>query len=456
MLTSFPVLLKVRYRGRLGPGEMIAVDLEKGVFLNHKQIQKDVAGRHPYGKWLKDEARPIPYQPFNMQPESGYDDQQLLLEQTRFGWGLEDCDMIIADMASTGKESTYCMGDDIPLAALSGRPHVLYDYFKQRFAQVTNPPIDPLREGTVMSLHMSLGRKGNVLKPKAENARLLRLESPIVNEAELRMIYDSDFRTTKLDTTYALADGPKGLKAALDRLGDAAVKAVRSGAEVLVLSDRAEGGLGTELTYIPPMLATGAVHHRLISEGLRMQASLLVETGQAWSTHHLACLIGYGASAVHPYLAIEATKDWHRATKTQALMASGGLPNITLEKALSNMREALEAGLLKIMSKMGISLLESYQGAQIFEAIGIGEDLLEAGFRGTPSRVGGLTIEELAQEVGAFAAKALPKEEGATLKKLENYGFNKFIVKGEVRETAASSRHTACPAGLLTGLGLAG
>lgn len=411
---------------------MIAVDLEKGVFLDHHQIQKGVAQRYPYGEWLSSNAKPIPYQKFDGPAEPALGDQ-LLPEQARFGWGSEDCDMIIADMASTGKESTYCMGDDIPLAALSSRPHVLYDYFKQRFAQVTNPPIDPLREGTVMSLHMSLGRKGNVLKPKAENARLLRLESPLVNDAELALIQASGFRVTSLPTTYPLADGPQGLKAALDRLTDAAVAAVRGGAEVVMLSDKVEGGLGSEQTYIPPLLATGAVHHRLIAEGLRMQASLLVQTGQAWSTHHLACLVGYGASAIHPYLAIEAVKDWHRSAKTQALMTSGGLPSLTLEQSLSNMREALEAGLLKIMSKMGISLLESYQGAQIFEAIGIGGDVLDAGFKGTPSRVGGLTLEELAQEVAVFAAKAVPKEEGAAMRKLENYGYNRFLKGAEVR-----------------------
>lgn len=213
------------------------------------------------------------------------------------------------------------------------------------------------------------------------------------------------FPTRGLSTVYPLSDGPQGLKTAVDRLCDAAVKAVQDGAEVLLLSDRLGSDLEGELTYIPPLLAVGAVHHRLIEAGLRMRASIVSETGQAWNTHHFACLIGYGASAVHPYLALQAVRDWHGDKKTQVQMESGVLPKLTVEQALGNFREANEGGLLKIMSKMGISLIESYMGAQIFEAIGVGGDLLQLGFRGTPSRVGGLSVEELAQEVGGFVGK---------------------------------------------------
>ena len=422
---------KVKERGRLGPGDMIAVDLEKGVFLHHDEIQQEVSTRKPYQEWLARQSLAIPPQPFSQEAVM---DQvaDLPVQLTKFGWGLEDTEMIIADMASTGKESTYCMGDDIPLAVLSSRPHTLYNYFKQRFAQVTNPPIDPLREGTVMSLKVSLGRKGNVLEPNEDKARLLRLESPLLNSAELDLVMGAKaFPSRPLSTVYPLADGPQGLQAAVERLCQEAVKAVTEGAEILLLSDRLGSDLEGEMTYIPPLLATGAVHHRLIEEGLRMRASLVVETGQAWNTHQFACLIGYGASAIHPYLALQAVRDWHGEKKTQVQMESGLLPKLTREQALENYREANEAGLLKVMSKMGISLLESYMGAQIFEAIGIGPDLLQLGFRGTPSRVGGLSVPELAQEVSGFVAKALEMKDAEGSRKLENYGFYRYMVKGE-------------------------
>lgn len=282
-----------------------------------------------------------------------------------------------------------------------------------------------------MSLKVSLGRKGNVLEAKEENARLLRLESPILNSAELDMVMGAKkFPSRGLSTVYPLSDGPQGLEAAVERLCKDAAKAVREGAEIILLSDRIGSDLEGELTYIPPLLAVGAVHHRLIEEGLRMRASLVVETGQAWNTHQYACLIGYGASAIHPYLALQAVRDWHGATKTQVQMDSGVLPKITREQALQNYRDANEAGLLKVMSKMGISLIESYMGAQIFEAIGIGEDLLQLGFRGTPSRVGGLGVSDLAQEVASFVSKSLEMSGGEEkARKLENYGFYKFMVK---------------------------
>jgi len=421
----------VKERGRLGPGDMIAVDLVKGLFLHNEDIEADVTSRKPYGEWLAKQSLTIPPQSF---AQEAVMDQvaDLPVQLTKFGWGLEDTEMIIADMASTGKESTYCMGDDIPLAVLSSKPHTLYNYFKQRFAQVTNPPIDPLREGTVMSLKVSLGRKGNILEPKEEKARLLRLESPLLNSAELDLVMGAaKFPSRPLSTVYPLSDGPQGLQAAVERLCKEAVKAVREGAEILLLSDRLGSDLEGEMTYIPPLLAVGAVHHRLIEEGLRMRASLVVETGQAWNTHQFACLIGYGASAIHPYLALQAVRDWHGEKRTEVQMKSGVLPKITREKALENYREANEAGLLKVMSKMGISLLESYMGAQIFEAIGIGNDLLQLGFRGTPSRVGGLSVADLAQEVSGFVGKALEMQGEEKSRKLENYGFYRYMVKGE-------------------------
>jgi glutamate synthase (ferredoxin) len=419
-------------KGRLGPGQMIAVDLETHEILKNWEIKQRLAHKETYGEWLKQYRQNLEPQPFTQTPQM--ETQVLLRQQTAFGYTAEDVDMVIQEMAVQGKEPTFCMGDDIPLAVLSEKPHILYDYFKQRFAQVTNPAIDPLRESLVMSLSMQLGERGNLLETKPEYARLLKLETPVLNEGELAVIQASGFETAQLSTLFEIAAGPQGLKEAVGRLCQAAAEAVRDGKKILILSDRvsstaqAEARLNDEYSYIPPLLAVGAVHHHLIRQGLRCKASLVVDTAQCWSTHHFACLIGYGASAVCPYLALESVRNWWTDSRTQNLMERGKIPAITVEKAQANYRKAVEDGLLKILSKMGISLLSSYQAAQIFEAIGIGRDLLELGFTGTASRLGGLSVEELAQEVISFHHRAFPELTG---KKLENFGFVQYRPGGE-------------------------
>lgn len=421
-------------KGRLGPGQMIAVDLDSKEILKNWEIKRRVAKIHPYGEWLKQYRRELAAQPFTETPQ--LDENTLLRLQTAFGYTAEDQEMVIEEMASTGKEPTFCMGDDTPLAVLSERPHLLYDYFKQRFAQVTNPPIDPLREGMVMSLSLLLGERGNLLEAKPEFAHLLKISSPVLNEGELNAIRASEFAFRELSTLYKIAWGPDGLKEAVINLCQQAAEAVRSGKKILILSDRilptpdnnGNGGINADYTYIPPLLAVGAVHHHLIREGLRMKASIIVDTAQCWSTHHFACLIGYGASAVCPYLALESVRQWWASAKTQNMMERGKIPAISITKAQANYRKAVQDGLLKILSKMGISLLSSYQGAQIFEAIGIGADLLQLGFAGTVSQVGGLSVRELAQEVNYFHSRAFPE---LTAKKLENFGFVQFRPGGE-------------------------
>ncbi len=412
-------------KGRLGPGQTIAVDLETSEVLKNWEIKQRIAKTHPYGEWLKQYRRELAAQPFAETPQ--FDESTLLRLQAAFGYTAEDQEMVIEEMAGTGKEPTFCMGDDIPLAVLSGRPHLLYDYFKQRFAQVTNPPIDPLREGMVMSLSLQLGDRGNLLEAKPEYAHLLKISSPVLNEAELDAIRASEFEVAELSALYEIASGPDGLKDAVAKLCEQAAEAVRSGKKILILSDRL-ANLSAEYTYIPPLLAVGAVHHHLIREGLRMKASIIADTAQCWSTHHFACLIGYGASAACPYLALETARQWWASSKTQNMMERGKIPAITIAKAQANYRKAVQDGLLKILSKMGISLLSSYQGAQIFEAIGIGPDLLQLGFAGTASRIGGLSVRELAQEVISFHRRAFPE---LTLKKLENFGFVQYRPGGE-------------------------
>jgi glutamate synthase (ferredoxin) len=439
-------------KGRLGPGQMIAVDLTSQEILKNWEIKQRIAKQYPYGQWLKQYRQELK-QLLNSElnhanghsgthyisdhHESLTDEQvilrrqDLLQKQIAFGYTTEDVEMVIQPMASTGSEPTFCMGDDIPLAVLSQKPHLLYDYFKQRFAQVTNPAIDPLREKLVMSLTVKLGERGNLLEPRPEYARRLQLNSPVLTKHELATIELSGFATAQLSTLFPISSGLDGLKNAVEDLQRQAAESVRLGAKILILSDRISptnlnhlpGGISAELTYIPPMLAIGAVHHHLIGEGLRMKTSLIVNTAQCWSTHHFACLLGYGASAICPYMALDTVEDWWFDPKTQQFMQRGKIAQITLTQAIANYRQAVESGLLKILSKMGISLLSSYQAAQIFEAVGIGEDLLNLGFRGTTSRIGGLSIGELAQEVLSFHSKAFPE---LTAKKLENFGFVQY------------------------------
>ncbi|WP_298911641.1 glutamate synthase large subunit [uncultured Nostoc sp.] len=441
-------------KGRLGPGQMIAVDLVNHEVLKNWEIKQRIAKQHPYGEWLqqhRQELKQIVSSQSSDVNGNGHlaaengnghsttdqiDKQTLLQRQMAFGYTTEDVEMVIHPMAIAGSEPTFCMGDDIPLAVLSQKPHLLYDYFKQRFAQVTNPAIDPLREKLVMSLKVELGERGNLLEPKPEYARRLKLESPVLTDAELEAIKLSGFATAELSTLFAIAAGPEGLKAAVQSLQAQAAESVRAGAKILILSDQIPAtlnkedneGISTEYTYIPPLLAVGAVHHHLIREGLRMKTSLIVNTAQCWSTHHFACLIGYGAGAVCPYMALDTVRDWCIDPKTQKLMVVKKIPTLTVEQALGNYRKAVESGLLKILSKMGISLLSSYQAAQIFEAIGIGGDLIELGFQGTTSRIGGLSVSELADEVLSFHSKAFPE---LTTKKLENLGFVQYRPGGE-------------------------
>jgi glutamate synthase (ferredoxin) len=442
-------------KGRLGPGQMIVVDLQNNHIKKNWEIKQEIAAQKPYGEWLKlyrlhlekSEVRSQKNNPSSPSSLFPLPSSLLLQLQTAFGYTAEDVEMIITSMARDGKEPTFCMGDDIPLAVLSGKPRLLYDYFKQRFAQVTNPPIDPLRESLVMSLQMHLGERGNLLHIEPTNAHTLLLDTPVISQAELDVIDDSDFNSITLSCLFPISDGPSGLKLALDKLCQQATEAVSTGHQIIILSDRLPiSGIDSQFSYIPPLLAIGAVHQHLIKRGLRLKTSLIADTAQCWNTHHFACLIGFGASAICPYLAFETVSQWWNDPKTQKLMQTEKIETITEREALERYRQAVEAGLLKILSKMGISLLSSYHGAQIFEAIGLGSDVIELAFKGTTSRVGGLNLEELANEVIAFHHKAFPELQA---KKLENYGFVNYKKGGEYHMNSpemAKSLHKAVAA----------
>ena len=441
---------KIIEKGRLGPGQMLAVDLEQGRLLRNWEVKAEAAARHPYGAWLADHRRQLDPQPWLQERQLG--ELDLLRQQTAFGFTAEDMELVIDDMAGAAKEPTYCMGDDIPLAVLSAKPHLLYDYFKQRFAQVTNPPIDPLREKLVMSLEMHLGQRGSALRPVPAAAGVLHLDSPVLNEVELAAIAYQGLAVTTLSTLFPVLAGPSGLEQAVERLRQEAEAAVRSGTAIVLLSDRRgpngqPASIDATTTTIPPLLAVGAVHHHLLNLGLRLKASLVVDTAQCWSTHHLACLIGYGASAVCPWLTWETTRHWLAQPKVQSLIERGKLPALTVDQAQANVRKSLEDGLRKILSKIGISLLASYHGAQIFEAIGIGADLIALAFSGTTSRVAGLSLSDLASETLAFHAKAYPE---LNRNKLEFMGFVQYRTGGEYHLNSpemAKALHAAVKAG---------
>ncbi|XP_075638641.1 ferredoxin-dependent glutamate synthase, chloroplastic isoform X2 [Castanea sativa] len=418
---------KVTMKGRLGPGMMIAVDLTSGQVYENTEVKKRVALSSPFGKWIKENLRSL--KPVNFLSGTVMENDAILRHQQAFGYSSEDVQLVIETMASQGKEPTFCMGDDIPLAILSQKPHMLYDYFKQRFAQVTNPAIDPLREGLVMSLEINIGKRRNILEVGPENASQVILSSPVLNEGELEsLLNDPSLKPQVLPTFFDIRKGVDGsLEKTLNKLCEAADEAVRNGSQLLVLSDRSDV-LEATRPAVPILLAVGAVHQHLIQNGLRMSASIVADTAQCFSTHQFACLVGFGASAICPYLALETCRQWRLSNKTVNLMRNGKMPTVTIEQAQKNFCKAVKSGLLKILSKMGISLLSSYCGAQIFEIYGLGKEIVDLSFCGSVSKIGGLTFDELARETLSFWVKAFSED---TAKRLENFGFIQFRAGGE-------------------------
>nr|UAD85546.1 glutamate synthase [Gracilaria edulis] len=384
---------QITEKGRLGPGQMICVDMVNNLILDNWTVKQSIANQFPYKKWLNS------YQRYLM-PEDYLDDSfiepfRMMLLHTAFGYTNEDIQLVIEHMASSAKEPTFCMGDDIPLAVLSQKPHLLYDFFKQRFAQVTNPAIDPLRESLVMSLTTYLGPKSNFLKPSDYMAKSIKLDSPILNEKELASLSRYDFSVSTINTFFLQDIHNQNFSNKITEICHLAVELINKGSQIIILSDRVDV-LDKTKAFLPPLLIVGAVHHYLISKNLRHKVSLIVESAQCWSTHHFACLIGYGASAICPYMAFLTVRQWWYNPRTQKLMSNNKLSQITLTEAQHNYRSAIQIGLLKILSKMGISLLSSYHGAQIFEILGLGKDIVDLAFKGTASSLNGINLNELA------------------------------------------------------------
>jgi glutamate synthase (NADPH) large chain len=392
---------KVITKGRLQPGKMFVVDLEQGRIISDDELKKEICTRQPYGQWLKENKVRLQDLPEPGGSFHKYDPVTFLKRQISFGYTSEDLRFIVSQMCETGKEALGSMGNDTPLAVLSKQAQHLSSYFKQLFAQVTNPPIDPIRERLVMSLASHVGGSLNLLEESPEHCITLELPTPVLSNTELEKIRYIDHRhlQTKTVYTYFKADGkPGSLQKGLDRVCQYVTDAIEDGFTIVILSDRS---FDSGHTQIPSLLAVAAVHHDLIRKGLRGKIGLLVEAGEVWETHHFATLIGYGASGVNPYLVFQTIHDM----KKQNLLPEG----LTEEKAIYNYKKAVAGELLKVMSKMGISTLQSYHGAQIFEALGIHKDVIDRYFTGTVSRIGGLTLDDIAREAIAKHQLAFPK-----------------------------------------------
>ncbi|MGA3370461.1 MAG: glutamate synthase large subunit [Terracidiphilus sp.] len=380
----------VRLKGRLQPGRMFLVDTVQQRIISDAEIKKQLAGRQPYAAWLKEQQVNLDQLPEPPARAMNSKTEPLLRRQRAFGYSEEDLRILLGPMGSRGEEPVGSMGNDVPLACLSDRPQPLFNYFKQLFAQVTNPPIDPIREELVMSLISYIGTERNILDEAPDNCHTLKLPHPILTNRDmekLRRVSSGDLLATTLPALFRAADGEKALKQALDDLGARASHAVDSGYTLLILSDR-----GVDSTYapIPSLLAMAAVHNRLVREKTRTQVALIIESGEPREVMHFALLIGYGASAINPYLAFETLHDLKRL---------GLLPHsVSGPHAEKNFIKAINKGLLKTFSKMGISTLQSYRGAQVFEAVGLNRSLVDAYFPGTASRIEGVGLEVLARE----------------------------------------------------------
>ncbi|MCX2453692.1 glutamate synthase large subunit [Pedobacter sp. PLR] len=377
---------KIIEKGRLTPGKMFVVDMEQGRIISDTEIKQLVCSRRPYADWLNQYQIRLEELSDPRVVFSGLSQESIFKYQQVFGYSREDIDLILKPMAKDAKEPIGSMGTDIPLAILSQKPQHLSSYFKQLFAQVTNPPIDPIREKVVMSLAGFMGNNGNILEENALQCHCVGIKHPILTNLELEKLRSIDtgvFQSKTLQTYFRATGKPGAMAKALDRLCRYAVDAVEDGFQVIILSDRA---LDSEHAAIPSLLAVSTVHHHLIRKGYRGDVGLVVEAGDVWEVHHFACLIGFGATAVNPYLAEETITGFETELEVKPA------------KLIQNYIYAVNNGLLKIFSKMGISTLQSYHGAQIFEILGLNKQVVDNYFTGAVSRIGGLGLDEIARE----------------------------------------------------------
>jgi len=379
---------EVLYKERLRPGRMLLVDTDQGRIIGDEELKQTISKAKPYGKWLKENMKTL-YTVKHDEVKEMPEIRNVAKKQFAFGYTYEDLNLLIKPMAETGKESIGAMGNDVPLAVLSDRPQLLYNYFKQLFAQVTNPPIDAIREEIVTGSELYLGTQKNLLNAEGLSARQIKIESPIITNDELAIlknVTEEGFLSKVIPTLFSPDDDGESLEEAMIRMFEAADKAIEEDANLLILSDR---GINSSQAPIPALLATAGLHHYLIKNGKRTRVSIIVESGDPREVHHFALLVGYGASAINPYLAF---------SSIGKMINDGVIKETDYEKAQYNYIKSITTGIVKVMSKMGISTMLSYQGAQIFEAVGISEDVVKIHFTGTPSRIGGLSLKDIGRE----------------------------------------------------------
>ncbi len=410
--------LKTVRSGRLGPGKMIAIDLEEKRFLDNDEIKQAIGSDPKFKQWCQEHLTDVHAFAKDSSVEPANSEDDAIRPQLAFGYDKDEFDVILKPMAQTGMEATGSMGDDTPLAFISRKPRLLYTYFKQLFAQVTNPPIDSIRERSVMSINMFLGGRLGLFEDMPQSAGFAKTSSPVLFNNEVDALFNIEGlkdRVVRLDVTYDASSGAAGLETAVRELTARAEKTVEEkSAKVLILTDR---GVNADRVAIPMLLAAGAVHQTLVKAGLRLKCDIVAETGEARDVHQIACLLGFGANAVNPYIALAVMKNFAE---------NGDLEDVDAATACNNYRGAIEKGLLKIMGKMGISTLFSYCRAQIFEAIGLSQSLIDECFFGTPTPIGGIGYAEIGEEVIARHQMAYGDEEPG----FTSAGYFKVVRKG--------------------------
>ncbi|MDR0533674.1 MAG: glutamate synthase large subunit [Verrucomicrobiales bacterium] len=421
-------------KGRLSPGEMIAIDTEAKKLLRNNEIKQLLAKKQPYGQWVKDNVYSLTANASHKQIQGrGLDEAALLADAMRFGFNEEEYGVILKPMIQTGQEPVGSMGDDTPLAVLSERPRPLYHYFRQLFAQVTNPPIDPIRESLVMNISVFLGRKPNGLDESPAHAKLIRLESPTLTNSELeeiKKLSDPAFASVTLPALFTVSGGAKAFVEAVDKLVRDAEEAVDQGKSILVISDR---GANAEVAGIPMLLAVSGVHQHLIKVGKRMRTSIVVESAEVRDVHQFGCLVAYGASAVNPYLV------WDLI---ELMKAKGELNDVPEDHLVENYKKAIEKGLYKIMSKMGISKLSSYHGGQLFEAIGLHESVIDRFFSGTTSFISGIRLEDIGAETIRRHQAGVADAANGKLPQIGYYAYRREGERHAVTPPVLQSLHT--------------
>jgi glutamate synthase (NADPH/NADH) large chain len=393
---------RILEKGRLQPGRMFLVDTSQGRIIGDDEIKQEIASAYPYGAWLQENMislDDLPKPPVVIAP----DQETVRRRQEAFGYTTEDMKVLVAPMATDGVEATGSMGTDTPLAVLSNKSQLLFNYFKQLFAQVTNPPVDAIREEIIMAVDTAIGPEGNLLEPLPEAARQIELPTPVLRNEELEKLRNLNgkdeshgFKSTTLPMLFDVKAGGRGLKAGIEELRRQASQAITDGNNIIIISDR---GHDQDRAPIPALLAVAAVQHHLLREGTRTRVGLVVESGEPREVHHFALLLGYGASAFNPYLAFESIHD---------LVRQGMLPGGDADRAEQKYVKAVNKGIVKVCSKMGISTIQSYHGAQVFEAVGLNSEFVEEYFTWTASRVGGIGIDEVAEEVRQRHVRAFP------------------------------------------------